>query len=186
MGVRKGSPGMTNRPEISYFLLGRPKRRAVQPGNREGKVMDDMILQLMRLKAKGFCCAQIILILALEAQGKTNADLVRSIGGLCFGIDGSGEVCGALSGGACLISLYAGKGGDEEASDDRYIDDGGRACGLVQGAAADEYGGTRCERDPGKFPDRSMCGRIVADTYGKCMDILVSHGFDPAVGKKVA
>jgi len=24
----------------------------------------------------------------------------------------------------------------------------------------------------------------VADTYKKCLDILVSHGFDPAVGKK--
>ncbi len=33
------------------------------------------------------------------------------------------------------------------------------------------------------LPDRSICGRIVADFYGKCMDILVSHGFDPAVGK---
>jgi hypothetical protein len=58
--------------------------------------MDDMIFRLMRLKAKGYCCAQMILILALEARGKTNADVVRSMGGLCFGINWSGEVCGAL------------------------------------------------------------------------------------------
>jgi C_GCAxxG_C_C family probable redox protein len=145
--------------------------------------MDDMILQLMRLKAKGFCCAQIVLTLALEAQGKTNADLVRSVGGLCFGINGSGEVCGALSGGACLISLYAGKGGDEEASDDRYMAMMGELVDWFGGAAYDEYGGTRCSEILERFPDRSICGRIVADTYGKCMDILVSHGFDPAVGK---
>jgi C_GCAxxG_C_C family probable redox protein len=145
--------------------------------------MDDMILQLMRLKAKGFCCAQIVLTLALEAQGKTNADLVRSVGGLCFGINGSGEVCGALSGGACLISLYAGKGGDEEASDDRYMAMMGELVDWFGGAACDEYGGTRCSEILERFPDRSICGRIVADTYGKCMDILVSHGFDPAVGK---
>ena len=145
--------------------------------------MDDMIFQMMRLKAKGFCCAQIIVILALEAQGRTNADLVRSMGGLCFGISWSGEVCGALSGGACLISLYAGKGGDEEASDRRYMTMVGELTGWFRGAADDEYGGTRCNEILERFPDRSMCGRIVADTYEKCMNILVSHGFDPAVGK---
>ncbi len=145
--------------------------------------MDDMILQLMRLKAKGFCCAQIILILALEAQGKTNADLVRSVGGLCFGISGAGEVCGALSGGACLISLYVGKGGVEEKADDRYVLMVGELVDWFSGEADDEYGGMRCDEILEKFPDRSICGRIVADTYGKCMDILVSHGFDPAVGK---
>ena len=80
----------------------------------------DMLLRLMRLKTKGFCCAQMILVLALEAQGKSDADLVRSVGGLCFGI-GSGGVCGALAGGACLISLYAGKGRDEEAPDDEHM-----------------------------------------------------------------
>ena len=145
--------------------------------------MDDVLFRLMGLKARGFCCAQVILILALEAQGKTNVDLVRSVGGLCFGISGSGEVCGALSGGACLISLYAGKGGDEEAYDDRYMAMMGELVDWFGGAACDEYGGTRCSEILERFPDRSICGRIVADTYGKCMDILVSHGFDPAVGK---
>jgi hypothetical protein len=145
--------------------------------------MDDMIFRLLNLKAKGYCCAQMILILALEAQGKTNADLVRSMGGLCFGINWSGEVCGALSGGACLISLYAGKGGEEEAPDSRYMTMVGELVEWFTLAADDEYGGTRCHEIMEKFPDRSMCGLIVADTYKKCMEILVSHGFDPAVSK---
>jgi hypothetical protein len=145
--------------------------------------MDDMIFQLMKLKTKGFCCAQMMLILALEAQGKTNADLVRSVGGLCFGINWSGEVCGALSGGACLISLYAGKGGDEETPDNRHMTMVGELVGWFTRVADDEYGGTRCSEILERFPDRSICGRIVADTYGKCMDILVSHGFNPTVGK---
>jgi len=144
--------------------------------------MDDMIFQLIRLKAKGYCCAQMILILGLEAQAKTNADLVRSMGGLCFGINWSGEVCGALSGGACLISLYAGKGGDEEAPNDRYMTMLGELVDWFS-RAADEYGGTRCNEILERFPDRSVCGRIVAETYAKCVDILVGHGFDSAVGK---
>lgn len=145
--------------------------------------MDDMILKLIGLNSKGFCCAQIMLILALEAQGKTNPDLVRSVGGLCFGVNWSGEVCGALSGGACVISLYAGKGDGDEVHDDRYMTMMGELVAWFREAADDEYGGTRCNEILDKSPDRSMCGRIVADTYGKCMEILVSHGFDPAGGK---
>jgi C_GCAxxG_C_C family probable redox protein len=145
--------------------------------------MDDMIFKLIRLKAKGFCCSQIILLLALEAQGKTNPDLVRSMGGLCFGIN-AGEVCGALSGGACLISLYAGRGGDEEAPDDRYLLMMDELAGWFRETADEEYGGTRCDDILERYPDRSICGRIVADTYEKCMDILTSHGFDPVRGRK--
>jgi C_GCAxxG_C_C family probable redox protein len=142
--------------------------------------MNDTILKLMKLKAKGFCCSQMTLILALEKQGKINPDLVRSVGGLCFGIYGSGEVCGALSGGACLISLYAGKDTVEETADDRYITMIVELTDWFHGTADKEFGGTSCEEILGKFPDRSMCGQIVADTYEKCMDILIKYGFDPA------
>lgn len=146
--------------------------------------MDDLTLQMMKLNAKGYCCAQVILILALEAQGKINEDLVRSVGGLCFGINWSGEVCGALSGGACLISLYAGKGSDEEASDSQCLSMVGELIEWFTIAADDEYGGTRCHEILEKYPDRSVCSLIVADTYKKCMEILVAHGFDPSVNKK--
>jgi len=146
-------------------------------------MMDDLFLTLMRLKAKGFCCAQIILILALEAQGRSNADLVRSVGGLCFGINWGREACGALSGGACLLSLYAGKGREEEMPDERLTLMMGEFVNWFSEVAHNEYGGTRCDEILEKFPDRSICGRIVADTYRKCMDILVSRGFDPAIGR---
>jgi len=145
--------------------------------------MDDMLFELMRLKARGFCCAQMILILALEAQGRTSADLVRSMGGLCFGINGSGEVCGALSGGVCLISFYAGKGDEKEEHDDRYMAMMDELTAWFRVKAQEEYGGTRCSEILEKFPDRSICGKIVADTYHKCMDTLVSHGFNPAVAR---
>ncbi len=145
--------------------------------------MNDTISRLMKLIAEGYCCTQIMLILALEAQGRDNADLVRSAGGLCLGIYGSGEVCGALSGGACLISLYAGKGSAKEVVDDRYMMMIVELADRFKTAAENEYGGTRCDEILSKFPDRSICAQIVTDTYGNCMDILVSHGFDPAAGK---
>jgi C_GCAxxG_C_C family probable redox protein len=143
--------------------------------------MDDLLFQMVKLKAKGYCCAQIILILALEIQGRTDKDLVRSMGGLCFGINGSGEVCGALSGGACLIAFYAGKGADEEDHDDSYLTMIEELIGWFKERASSEYSGTRCNDILNKCPDRSICGRIVSDTYQKCMDILIAHGLDPSV-----
>lgn len=145
--------------------------------------MNDIFLQLIRLKAKGYCCAQIIIILALEAQGKSNNDLVRAAGGLCFG-NWSGEFCGALSGGACLIALYSGKGGEEELPDERYMTMMSELTEWFRRVVDHEYGGTRCDEILERFPGNSKCGQIVAETYGKCMEILVSHGFDPVTDRK--
>ncbi len=145
-------------------------------------MMENILMKLMRLKAKGFCCAQIILNLALESQGKTNADLVRSMGGLCFGVY-AGEVCGALTGGVCLISLYAGKGDEEESAADRYVLMVNELVEWFRNAAGELYGGLRCNDILVKYPDRSICGRIVTDTYEKCVNILVNHGFDPVEGR---
>ena len=146
--------------------------------------MDETFLKMMKLNAKGYCCSQIPIILALEVQGKTDPDLVRSMAGLCFGINWSGEVCGALSGGACLISLYAGKGDDSEAAHEKYMKMMGELVEWFTIAADEQYGGTRCHEILEKCPDRSICSVIVSDTYKKCMDILATHGFDPGVGKR--
>lgn len=145
--------------------------------------MTDVLLRLIKLKKRGFCCAQILLILGLEAQGKTNPDLVRSMGGLCFGIAEGGEICGALSGGACLISLYAGKGGEEEQADARQEAMLAELAAWFRHQAEADYGGTRCGEILGRFPDYGKCGQIVAETYGKCLEILNSHGLDPAIAK---
>lgn len=145
--------------------------------------MDDILMKIMELKAKGYCCAQIILVLALEAQGKTNTDLVRSVGGLCYGVH-AGEVCGALLGGTCLISLYTGKGSEQETPHDNSVMMIRELVDWFRGAADDEYGGIRCDEIIDRYPDRSICGLIVADTYEKCMKILVGNGFDPAAGKR--
>lgn len=63
--------------------------------------MDDVMFRMMELKSKGFYCSQIMMLLALENQDKINEDLVRSMAGLAFGV-GIGDVCGALTGGACI------------------------------------------------------------------------------------
>ena len=145
--------------------------------------MDDMMMKIMRLNAKGFCCSQILLFLALETQGKTNPDLVRSMGGLCFGLN-AGEICGAFSGGACLIALYSAKGDTAEEVNDKYLLMLSELTDWFHEVGEKEYGGTRCDDILDKYPDRSICGLIVADTYNKCMDILMEQGIDPAARRK--
>ncbi|GLI39414.1 C-GCAxxG-C-C family protein [Geobacter hydrogenophilus] len=145
--------------------------------------MNDIIFDLIRLKGKGYCCAQIIVMLGLEAQGKQNPELVRAVGGLCFGIGWSGEMCGALSGGAALLSLHGGKGQDGEEPHELYPTMMSELVTWFADVAEEAYGGRRCSEILERCPDRSVCGLIVADTYSRCMDILVGHGFDPGAGR---
>ena len=142
--------------------------------------MFELMARLIKLKAEGFCCSQIILILALEAQGETNSELVRAMAGLCYGSN-AGEVCGALSGGACFLSMYTGKGADEETPDDRHMLMMTELVRWFQEKADSEYGGVRCDDVLEKFPNKAVCGRIVVDTYRKCVAILESHGFNPGM-----
>jgi hypothetical protein len=75
--------------------------------------------KINQLKQQGYYCSQILLKMGLELQGLTNADLVRSVGALAGGVGFSGNLCGALTGGACLLGLYAGKGMPNEKEDER-------------------------------------------------------------------
>jgi hypothetical protein len=44
--------------------------------------MDETTLQMMRLSRKGYSCAQILVLLALEAMGEANPKLVRAMAAL--------------------------------------------------------------------------------------------------------
>jgi len=145
--------------------------------------MDDLMFRMMELKAKGFYCSQIMMILALEYQDKSNEDLVRSMAGLAFGV-GIGDVCGALTGGACILSLYAGKGADEE--DEHF-----RLMGMLHELGewfnesyAGQYGGISCDAisEEGSLRNE-RCGGVVAATYQKVLEILVANEFDPSEGR---
>ena len=75
--------------------------------------MDDRE-RLRELKQQGFFCSQVLMQLALDLQGRDNAPLVRAMHGLAGGLGFMGETCGAPTGGACVLGLYAGKGTADE------------------------------------------------------------------------
>ena len=66
--------------------------------------------RMLELSGQGFYCAQILMILALESEGKEDPDLIRAMSGLNGGLGFSGRVCGALTGGCCFLGCFCGKG----------------------------------------------------------------------------
>ncbi len=143
--------------------------------------MDDMD-RMREMKAEGFLCSQILLKLGLELQGKENPDLVRAANGLARGLGFSGELCGALTGGACLLGLYAGKGLPEDEENpqlDFMVTD------LVKWFKQEYgqmYGGVRCLDIAGNDSKNmaTRCPLIVLGTFQRVKEMLVENGFNLA------
>ena len=142
--------------------------------------MDDFLMRLMELSSQGFFCSQILLMLRLEAEGKQNPDLVRALGGLAGGLGFSGKTCGALTGGACLIAYYAGKGAPDERADDRLNDMIASLVEWFEEEVGGAYGGPECSSIlQGDMANRKKrCPKIVQGVYFKAMEILADNGYD--------
>jgi C_GCAxxG_C_C family probable redox protein len=137
---------------------------------------------MRELKQQGFFCSQILLILGMELQGKTNPDLVRAMNALAGGIGFTGEICGALTGGACLLGLYAGRGTlaeEEKPKLNFMLEDLVRWFKNDYGQA---YGGIRCQEIVGDNGQNmsTRCPAMVAGTFQKVKELLVENGFDLA------
>jgi len=146
--------------------------------------MNHQMVRMMELSYNGYYCSQIMLTLVLEAQGKTNPDLIRAMGGLANGCGFASGPCGTLTGAACLLSLYAGKGTDDEYQDEcltYMLNDLGEWFNRTYG---ERYGGITCETIIGDQTEmRQRCGTIVAETYAKVMEFLTAAGYDISEGK---
>jgi C_GCAxxG_C_C family probable redox protein len=136
--------------------------------------------RMIELKQQGFYCSQIILLMGMDLLGKDNPDLVRSMHGLAHGLGDSGEICGALSGTACLLGLYAGKGVPQEPEDPRLDF---MVADLVKWFKAEytpRFGGIRCgeilSNDPRGLVTR--CPVLVRESFQKVKELLVENGFD--------
>jgi len=140
----------------------------------------DELTRMLQLAQKKFYCSQILLIMGLEAQGKENVDLIRSMSGLAGGLGFSGEICGALTGGACLIGLYAGRGTADEEEDERLNLMISELVEWFTDEYGPKYGGIHCEDILGDDPRArtTRCPALVIGTYEKVKEFLSQNGFD--------
>jgi hypothetical protein len=146
----------------------------------DDSLLRDDLVRMKELKQQGFFCSQILIILGLELQGKSNPDLVRSMHGLAGGLGFMGETCGTLTGGACLLGLYAGKGLPEEQEDPRLLFMIEALLKWFKEKFGGQYGGITCNHILEDNPKNQFtrCPPLVAETYQKVKELLVENGFD--------
>lgn len=151
--------------------------------------MDDTQMMVLELGSQGFSCAQIVVAGGLRLMGRENPDLVRAMAGLAQGVGCSGEICGALSGGVCLVAMHTAKGtGSEEALPEAQV----LMNALVEWFREEQCGsgGITCDAimGAGSPADRTMdavrCGGLVAAVWNKAVTLLVENGIDPTAGRE--
>ncbi|WP_031513700.1 DVU_1555 family C-GCAxxG-C-C protein [Desulfofalx alkaliphila] len=139
--------------------------------------MSDEMFRMFELAQQNYSCSQILMIMGLESQGKNNDDLVRSMAGLAGGMGFSGESCGALTGGACLLGFYA-------YPHDRFDLMVAELVDWFKEEIGAQYGGINCADilgDELQYKTVSVgCGSIVSGTFDKVKEILLENGINPS------
>lgn len=147
--------------------------------------MNESDLRMMELAGKGYCCSQILVLLALEEMDRENPDLVRAASGLCSGLGDCSGTCGVLTGATLLVGLFAGKGLDMEESHEAFPLMLESLQDWFSGAVS-EYGGHSCREILGGEcgqPDPVRCGGLVAEAYDQVRTLLSDNGLDPSEGR---
>ncbi|NCB51032.1 MAG: C_GCAxxG_C_C family protein [Clostridia bacterium] len=133
--------------------------------------------RLLDLKQKGFLCAQIMMQIALDTEGRENPELIRAIGGLNCGLGYTGGPCGALTSGCCVISYFAGKGEADETENPKLNDMIVEYVGWFEKEFDAAYGGHTCgvimANDPEKKKQR--CPKLIEASLGKVFEILQAN-----------
>jgi hypothetical protein len=140
--------------------------------------MQDTAFRVAELSLQGFTCSHIMLRLGLDALGRDNPDLMRAMSGLALGM-GNGLDCGVLTGGCCLLGLYAGKSGRDDEADPRLpllLEEYTEWFRDEYGA---RHGGIRCadimRGDPQLKVER--CPAMTLAAVNKVFEILEARGF---------
>lgn len=142
--------------------------------------MDDFQIDILRLASQGFCCAQIPVQLILEAHGRENKALTRTLSALCHGFPDSAGPCGALLGGACLLGYFAGKGAAESDADERLALMQSELGEWFTEQCQNRFTGINCIDITGNGqPDQEICGNLIIATHSKVLELLLENGFDP-------
>ena len=138
----------------------------------------DLFDRVMELSRYGYFCSQILAILALEALGEENPGLVRAMGGLNGGVGYSQGCCGCMTGGACLISWFTGKGEDTGYDSAHHKPSLGAFTQWFTDEMTAEFGGIDCRDITRGSPAKrvELCPQIIAATFEKCMEILQECG----------
>ncbi len=119
--------------------------------------------------AKKMCCAQVLVLMGLDMLGEQNDRLVSAASGLCVGVR-SGLLCGALTGGALMLSMFDAKVANEELIP--------QLTEWFEDEVGEKYGGMNCgDIIEGDSALKKMrCPLIVQGTFVKAKSLLSQAG----------
>ena len=145
------------------------------------KTADEVANRMIALAEQKYNCSQIMMVLALEQEGRENPDLVRAMSGLGDGCGFFRETCGILTGAASILAWYAGKGADDETESEKLLPMLEELNEWFGEEIAAKYAGTRCLEivgdRVGTEEGKQICGSIIFQTFGKVNEILEENGF---------
>ena len=134
----------------------------------------DLEERIMELSRYGYACGQILAKLLLDTVGEENDQLVRCMQGLNGGIGSSGDVCGCMAAGCCLISNFTGKSGATDYASPHHKSAMAEFTAWFDEEMMLEYGSIDCRDIVGTSAEKKVqyCPQIIAAVYEKCMGIL--------------
>jgi C_GCAxxG_C_C family probable redox protein len=138
----------------------------------------ELFNKIVELSRQGFFCSQIMMILALESEGKENPDLIRAMGGLNGGLGFTGDVCGCLTGGCCFLSYFLNKGKADELEDPALRDAIADYIRWFRDMTQSAYHGDTCyDITKNKAVKRiENCPPLIEAAMEKCMELLAERG----------
>ena len=142
---------------------------------------NEELFRVFDLSLQGYSCGQVLALMALEAQQKSAPELVRAVSGLVAGL-GAGKICGALSGGCCVLGMYAGKGSAEEQEDSRLPLMLTQLVEWFESTYKPQFDGINCTdiiQDDARLK-MERCPQIIMDTFAKVKNILTQNQYDLA------
>ncbi|MGA8109132.1 MAG: DVU_1555 family C-GCAxxG-C-C protein [Acidobacteriaceae bacterium] len=141
--------------------------------------MNDDAFRVMDLAMKGYQCSQILMAIALEAQGKKNEHLLRAMSGLLGGM-GAGKTCGVLTGGCCVLGLYAGWGTPDSVADERLSAMLAEFVDWFEAEYKQRYGSIECAGivEDDMRNKMTRCPGIVIESLARLKQILADHNYD--------
>ena len=121
------------------------------------------------LRSKKLCCAQMMVAMGLCLKGEQNDGLVDAAFGLCLGVH-SGLLCGTLSGGALMLSLF-----DKELAKNELIP---MFSQWFEDEMTSKYGSLNCGEIIGGDPSFKTvrCPQIVELAYFEAKRLLLESG----------
>jgi C_GCAxxG_C_C family probable redox protein len=134
--------------------------------------LDEKIAELLSQK---FHCSQIMMQIGLDALDLDEPNLVKAMTGLAGGLGGCGKNCGALTGGVCMISLFAGRGAAEGEAGPEFETMVSEFLLWFE----ETYGSADCGDiiQGDKDNISSTCPQLICATCRKALELLQSYGF---------